>query len=199
MQNYYISDEIANFFLTFSNLSVITAIVLIGFVFVSRSIFIKLACLAAFDIVVNVALKGTFKVPLSPTLHKIGYAFPSGHMQLSTVFYVWLLMQRPLKSLHLTISILLMGIAAGLIHHDYHNGYDVVAGFLCGLLLISLYRYILIKSPVKWPLVILTLATLLMIYNYFVYPIIPTYAWTSYFTLLGLLGVERICYFFEKQ
>jgi len=190
---------LADFFLTFSDLSVILAIVLLGFVFVSRSIFIKLACLAAFDIVVNVALKGTFKVPLSPTLHKIGYAFPSGHMQLSTVFYVWLLMQRPLKSLHLLIAILLMGIAAGLIHYDYHNGYDVLGGFVGGLLLISLYRFTLLKFPEQWPWIIGGTASLLMLYNDWIYQPIPSYAWVSYLTLWGFIGVYWLNRFYTPD
>lgn len=190
---------LADFFLTFSDLSVIFAILLIGFIFVSRPVFIKLACLSAFDIIVNVALKGTFKVPLAASLHKIGYAFPSGHMQLSTVFYVWLLMQRPLKSLHLLIAVILIGIAGGLIHYDYHNGYDVLGGFVCGLLLISLYRYILTLYPEKWPWIIGGMATVLMLYNFIVYQPIPTYAWTSYLTLWVFILIERVNFFLSNR
>ena len=69
---------------------VVFAIVLLGWLFIDTSIFRHLAYLACLSIIVNVALKGTFKVPLPPELH-VGYAFPSGHMQFATVFYGWIL------------------------------------------------------------------------------------------------------------
>lgn len=46
----------------------------------NKKIFYHAACLVFLAILLNVALKSTFQVPLSAALGKTGFAFPSGHM-----------------------------------------------------------------------------------------------------------------------
>ncbi|KTC72477.1 PAP2 superfamily protein [Legionella birminghamensis] len=184
-------DSLADIFLSFSQFNVLFIIALAGFLLINRPLFFQTACLTAFDIVVNVALKGTFKVPLAAWLGK-GYAFPSGHMQLSTVFYLWLAWHTPRLSLRLLVAGILSAIGAGLIHYGYHNFYDVLGGLLFGGILVSLYWYISLKYAVYMPWILALAATLLMVYNGLQYTPIPRYCWVGYYCLLGLITAERI-------
>lgn len=183
---------VADFFLLFSHFEMLVPILLIGFLWVNRALFFQTTCIAVFDLMVNVALKGTFKVPLSPLLHKIGYAFPSGHMQLVTVFYGWLALHIPYTLFRVAMLLIVFGVGAGLIHYDYHNVLDVSAGLLFGLLLIVCFQLLLsyFKQKASW--ILLMIATLCMGYNAWVYTGIPRHAIIAYAVLMVLLTIERI-------
>lgn len=180
-------DIIANFFLFFSNPPAISIIIIGGFLLINRPIFFQLACLSALEIILNVALKGTFQIPESAKLTTMCYAFPSGHMQLTTVFYLWMAMHIFSWPLRIVVAILLAGIGASLIHYDFHDIYDVLGGLLCGILLVVAYQFILTKfaAIVHW--LLFATSSLLMIYIGWIYTNIPSYAWTSYKALLGLI------------
>ncbi len=91
-------DLIANAILYFNNWPIILPISIVSALILGRIFFFQTICLVSFNIVVNAALKGLFKIPLSPTLHKLGYSFPSGHMQLVTVFYIWIALYFPFRT-----------------------------------------------------------------------------------------------------
>lgn len=188
----WMSHRVADFFLMFSHVEVIVLIALIGLLWVNRALFFQTSCLSAFDLVVNVALKGTFKVPLALSLHKVGYAFPSGHMQLATVFYVWLALYLPFWWLRVVIACMLAGIGAALIHYGYHDLKDVLGGFSCGLLLIACFGYLLIHKAKYTPWIALVLASGLMVYNVCIYVLVPVHAWWGYGVLCSLIVIERI-------
>lgn len=186
------SDAIADFFLFFSHFEALLSILLLILLRKNKKLFFQTICISSFNIVLNVALKGTFKVPLNASLAKIGYAFPSGHMQLSSVFYLWLALQIDSKFLRLIIAPLLLGIASGLIHFNYHNLEDVLAGFVVGLLLIASYDFTLKKSALWAAILLLSLSSLLMIYNYLIYAMIPIHAIYAYCVLLVCIFIERM-------
>ncbi|KTD31517.1 phosphatase PAP2 family protein [Legionella israelensis] len=190
------ADYLADFFLTFSQLTAICFISLTGFLFINRKLFFQAASLGAFDIIVNVALKGTFKVPL-PVEIGSGYAFPSGHMQFATVFYLWLILSYSFWPFRVITAILLTGIGAGLIHYGYHNLYEVSGGLFFGILLIAFYRYLLKKFHAHTLRLLLMVACFLMLYNAFIYTLIPSHAWSAFYVLWGLLIVEQIRLKFE--
>ncbi len=155
--------------------------------------------LVAFDIVVNVALKGTFKIPLAASLHKVGYAFPSGHMQLATVFYCWLaslIASRPGRSL---IMVLLIGIGASLIHFGYHNLYDVIGGFVSGILLIAMLRWLFVHHPHSFFKTLFWTASVLMMYNGLMYQAIPRHAWLAYFAIGLLFLMQRMAVVYRAR
>ncbi|WP_133139777.1 phosphatase PAP2 family protein [Legionella genomosp. 1] len=184
-------DSLADVFLSFSQLNVLLIIALAGFFLISKPLFFQTACLTAFDIVVNVALKGTFKVPLVAWLGK-GYAFPSGHMQLSTVFYLWLAWHTPSRPLKLLIAAILSAVGAGLMHYGYHNFYDILGGLLFGGILTTLYWYSSLKYAVYMPWILALSASLLMLYNKLQYDLIPNHCWLGYYCLLGFILAERV-------
>lgn len=190
------TDVWADVFLAFSNASVILLVLITGFFLLNCPIFFQVLIMCLLDLIVNVALKGTFKVPLSPVLHKVGYAFPSGHMQLSAVLYIGLSCAIKLWSLRFFLMCLLVGIACALVHYDYHNAFDVMAGFVCGGVLVALFRYGLYTCANIMPWLLMSIASLFMIYNGWSYQKIPVHASIAYGLLLGLIIVER---FFVKN
>lgn len=196
-------DQFANIALSFSHISQVLFIFAIGFLFYDRNIFFHAIAIAAFGAIVNVALKGTFKMPLSADLLKVGYAFPSGHMQFSTVFYGWIALMMPYWSIRILIFLLLTSIGFGLVHFDYHTLFDVVGGLTFGGGLIGLYWYALTQLPhysryFMWG--VLGSAGLLMIYNAYIYTYlsIPSHAWDALNTLIALTLFKPILNYLEK-
>lgn len=175
-----------------ANLPMIMLVFLVGFCCFRRKLFYQAACLALFSILVNVALKGLFKVPLSPVLGKIGYAFPSGHMQLATVFYSWLALHSASKFFRVLVFMILMSVGFSLVHYGYHDRADVLAGFLCGAGLILGCRIMLFSMPLIFPWFLVVGASLLMIAEGLIYPVIPRHAWYAYGVLLVLVFLGRI-------
>ena len=157
---------------------------------VSRIFFLQSLCLTLLDMMINVALKGTFKLPL---LTDGGFAFPSGHMQITTVFYGWLALYVPSLVLRCLMLVVCIGQGMGLIHYHYHNLMDVIGGFIVGVLLIVSYRGILSVFKRHTPWILILISTGCMLYNMVIYQNgIPMHAKYAYELLLGVLLCERI-------
>ena len=197
-------DTIAHFFLIFSNLLFIAPLIILGFIGLDRRFFFELTCLLLLSITCNVALKVTFHIPLSEALGIQGFAFPSGHMQLATVLYGYLFFAQNTQmnnnfaykkakiALKIMLSALLVGIGWRLLHCGYHNFFDVAGGIITGLLLIGIYKVTREYRPKITQELVLLLATLAMLYSYLRYPQVPWYAWSAYFTLIGLSVSEKL-------
>ncbi|HHF7348437.1 TPA: phosphatase PAP2 family protein [Legionella feeleii] len=186
-------DTLARTLLAFSNGSVVIPLIILGFIWLDRNVFYHAACLVLLGIVVNVALKVTFQIPLPPALGKDWFAFPSGHMQLSTVLYVWLAYNVAKPVFRLATVALLVGIGASLIHFDYHNLFDVLAGSFFALLLIVAYYLPSKKWPQKMPLIVVLIGSLLVFYINWRYTRIPVHAWMAYYALSGFIISDKLC------
>jgi hypothetical protein len=180
-------DVIADVMLTFCHFPMLFFITLLGSLCVGRALFLQTACLIALDVIVNVTLKGSFKVALSPALHKVGYALPSGHMQMATVFYMWWAYIIPFWSYRLISAIILCGVGAGLIHYGYHDGYDVAAGFFFGVLLVFGYHYTLAKQNKYFPSLLFAFSSGLMLCNMFLYNVLPIHVCIAYGSIILLI------------
>lgn len=187
-------DLIARFFLTFSDWTIIIPVVLVG-LFINNKLFYNLICLILFSILVNVALKVSFHVPLNPSLGKFGFAFPSGHMQLSTVLYGWVFWHISNKYLRLSCVLILVGIGLSLIHFSYHDLFDVIGGVVFAALLISIYSHFLQGRPV----LVFVLATGITAYNYLCYQLMPSYAANAYYLLTLIIFLELVWRYFSRQ
>lgn len=207
------TDIIAHVFLALGNMAFIGPLLLIGFIRSNRRFFYELTCLMLFSIVINVALKGIFHIPLPKELGITGFAFPSGHMQIATVFYAYMILygkthllkhasdeksgsenyrEKIFLPLNLTLILLLVSIGWSLIHCGYHTIYDVIAAAITAFLLITGYR-ILLDNLTQWaPWILVTLATFTMIYSCIGYPQLPQHAWLAWYGLIGLIAMERI-------
>ncbi|GGI81695.1 phosphatase PAP2 family protein [Legionella impletisoli] len=189
------ADFAADVFLGFSHYLPVLLITIAGSMFYRKHglrLGFQTFCLIAFGIVLNVALKGTFKVPLSPKLSTVHYAFPSGHMQLSTLFYLWWLIYLPFWWYRIALLVIIPGIGAAMIHYEFHTLVDVMGGFVTGLLVVSGYYYMLKQDVKCLPWVLIVIITILQIYNVFVYKLIPSHAWTMYYYFSVLVLLERV-------
>ncbi|KTD15973.1 PAP2 superfamily [Legionella lansingensis] len=185
-------DNIATFFLLFSKPFIVVPLLTIGLLWIDREFFYQAATLVLISIIINVALKVTFKIPLSPSIGKDWYAFPSGHMQTTTVLYGWFAYKIPISVLRGLIVILLIGVGFGLIHFGYHNIYDVLGALFFAALIIGLYQYLYSRLPKALPYILASLAIILMIYIQLTYHKIPTHAWGAFYSLLGLILADKL-------
>jgi undecaprenyl-diphosphatase len=134
---------VANGFLTFSNAIIIAPLLIVGFA--TRGSFFIIPpsrkgtqvwgyaiLLVLFTMIFNAFLKSLFQVPLNPALGVSGFAFPSGHMQVSVVLYGWLALVYRNQRLRGILLFLLLGMGIGLIQVGYHDHIDVMGSFIFG-------------------------------------------------------------------
>ncbi|MBM3468364.1 MAG: phosphatase PAP2 family protein [Alphaproteobacteria bacterium] len=142
--------------LLFSQAYIIVPLLLYGLVseiskekkYPSGEVFIwRYACLLVlFSVILNTFLKSLFLVPLNPAIGVQGYAFPSGHMQVSFIFYGWLFLRYSHRALRLSIPFLLSAIFFGLIHEGYHSFVDNVGAIGVGICVLYIFNHI-IRRP----------------------------------------------------
>lgn len=183
--------DIARFFLTFSHDTIIVPLMILGYIWIDRKFFLNAIYLILVGMLVNVALKVSFQVPLAPHLNKTGFAFPSGHMQTSVVVYGWLLVKVKNPFYKIPFILLLMGIGWALVQCGYHNYGDVCGAVLVGVLLIVGYHFLVKLNRKVFHLLLLLLSTGLMGYIAMMHELSETQH-MAYWTLMGLMGGERI-------
>ena len=176
-------NTLAHFFLFFNQWPFIIGLLLLGLMFGNRTIFYHTTCVMLISMILNVALKVTFQVPLSPALHKVGFAFPSGHMQLAAVLYGWLFFHTKNKTLKILIIMLLTGIGFGLVHFEYHTWFDVLGAVFFAGLILGFYYILHRKKKTYLTWINLSLTAFPMIYIAY-RNTIPIHAWMAYSTLL---------------
>ncbi|MFA5958974.1 MAG: phosphatase PAP2 family protein [Tatlockia sp.] len=185
-------NALATLFLLFSDAVVIAPLILIGLLCFDRMTFKRVIGLIFFSILVNTALKLSFQVPLAPWLHKKGFAFPSGHMQLTTVLYGWIAYRTSSYWLKAAIALLLPGIGFSLIYFGYHTLYDVIAAFFTGAVLILFYHAMYLQWPRQFPLFLVAFSTLLIGYIYLRMGLLTPWIMMAYSGLLLSLLVEKV-------
>lgn len=185
-------DGLYSFFLSFVHDPVLLPLIIIGYIWLDKRTFFHATSILLLGMLVNGALKYTFRIPLSPSLGKAGFAFPSGHMQTSATFYGWLFNSTNKNIIKVGIVIILFGIALGLMHFNYHDIVDVVGGIACAILLISLYKYLLKRyGDGNLSIISVILSTFLMIYIHAVDGI-RSHSFMAYYSLIGLSASEFI-------
>ena len=186
-----IIDILARFFLAFSHDTIIIPLVVLGYIWISRVVFEDAIILILMSMLFSFFLKTIFQVPLSPVLHQVGYAFPSGHMQLSVVLYGWLAFKTQLMLYRLVSIVLLVGIGLSLMHFGYHNIYDILGGVFFACVLMKFYQVVVFKNSIFFQKPLFFLATVLMITVLFDYQM-PTHIWMAYYALLGFSVSSKI-------
>jgi undecaprenyl-diphosphatase len=181
---YAMRDSFLSFALLFSKQEIIIPLTIIGFYFSRSSAFVKSLMAILGAMVIGAALKSFFQIPLKPHLGT-GYAFPSGHMFAATVFWLILTWELRQKLLSLAVIIILSGIGIALVHFNYHDPIDVLAGLGFGLIFvishILLHHFILV-TEVLYGLImlIISLGTALTM------TVIPGHLYMSFGALAGL-------------
>ena len=135
---------LAKAFLAFSHPILIVPFLVIGFLLEKNGLIKNFkrgpmvwenACLLIlFTMIFNTFLKSLFLVPLNPSIGKEGFAFPSGHMQVSVVFYGWVFWIYANRSIRGLILLILAGVGWSLIQQGYHTLEDVVTAAVVGSL-----------------------------------------------------------------
>ena len=189
-------DQIANLFLLFSHPDIFIPGLIFGYIWLDKVIYQQTLSLVLISMIVNTALKSTFQIPLSPLLNKEGFSFPSGHMHAAIVLYGWLYTKIKNTPLHITIALLLPGIAASLIYFGYHNLFDVIGAVFAGTALIFAYNY-LIKhtNPLQELIIILIFIAILMVYINIVY----TIKYNGWMACSGLYGFQLATYLLHNK
>jgi hypothetical protein len=181
-------DEIAVFFGSFSHASLIVLIFLVGISVKELKLkfehryFFEAVVLMLFSIVLNLALKYSFAIPLpEERFGKDAFAFPSGHMLSVITFYGWLALRYNSKLLYACVGFLFAGIIFGMFHFEYHNARDILGAFFFGALLLSAYSYLLKKHYSKINYVVHISSVLLLIYIYLIHHhVIIMSAWLAF-------------------
>ena len=179
-------DYLTAFVLVFSHDTILIPLIVLGYIWLDRAIFYHATCLLLLSMLVNPALKVTFKVPLLPHLGG-GYAFPSGHMQSATVFYGWIAYKTPCWMVRTMILALLIGIGFGLVHLGFHRVEDIAAAVFVGIALIALYCWVKRLCGNKCSVLLIAIATALLFYIQAKGHQITDTNWLAYFALIGFI------------
>ncbi len=185
-------DLLSSFFLIFSQGYFIVAFIIFGYIWLNRTTFYHAMCLGLLGMIVNYALKCTFKIPFAPPSQLKGFAFPSGHIHFITLFYGWLALSAKKLLLRLGLIGLLLAIAMSIEHKGYHNYFDIAGGMFFAFILLNIYNYLKsFPNPLVLPIFIFGSATSLMFYVDFVYKMSP-HLWAPYYGLFGFISSEKL-------
>lgn len=134
-------DIIAKSFLIIANQYFIIPVIIVGYFTRWRSAFSKALFILLFTLIFNPFLKSLWQIPLAPHLGS-GFAFPSGHLQATLVFWGWLTIEFKNVWFSLIILFLLMGQALAMVHLGFHNFVDLGGALLFGILTLIFYYYL---------------------------------------------------------
>ncbi len=184
-------NQIANFFLLFSQDIVIIPMVILGFIWFNRNVFYHAICLILLSMLFSAALKVSFQ-----KISSYGFCFPSGHMQAAVVFYGWLAYKFENRFLRIATLILLGGIGGSLFYLNYHDCVDILGGIFFAI--IFLWGYVFALGITKRNMMWMTLffASAFMLYIYLRYNQILPHLWLAYYALIGFTFSVRI---FEQK
>lgn len=190
-------DQIAQFFLYFSHPEIIIPLAILGYIWIERQIFFQAICLIMISMIVNPALKSTFKVPLSPEL--VGdFALPSGHMQLAVILYGWLALNYKNKAFRLSMAAISCAIAFGLTQAGYHNALDIIAAIASGAAVLFAYNYCKTHFAKRFAPLLIGFCALAMAYTAQMNRI-PAHSWLAFYTLVGTLAAQYLLQRFDAN
>jgi undecaprenyl-diphosphatase len=196
--------QLADFFLLFSNEPVILPLIIFGITCYNRQIFSHALIILLFTMVFSAMLKSIFKVPLNPALGLSGYAFPSGHMQSSIVFYGWLFYSISNKLVRYSIIGILFGVAYGLVYRGYHNIIEILGALFFASITLFFYNYAVTKNAIfkertyLLAIATITLSLLLIFIMYIQLGFISPHIWKVIYILLGFSIASYFTYTNEK-
>lgn len=117
----------------------VIALVSIGYLTYRKPVFARALFLLLFTMILNPFLKDIWQIPLNPALNKVGYAFPSGHMQATAALWLWLVYEFKKPLFSLLAGAILCAVGFSLIHFGYHTPLDI--GAALGFAFLSLVGY----------------------------------------------------------
>ena len=190
------NDLVASFFLNFSHNNFVISLFFFAYFYLDKKLSLKTALLLLSSILLNYILKNIFQIPLSPTLNKIGYAFPSGHMQSTIVLYGFLWLNIKNVKIRILLPIIMLAIGISLIYYKYHDLKDILGSAFFSSLILYGSIYLVNKGEKIFILSLFISSNLFILIILIKYPM-ETWVWKSYFSSLGLFLVYIFSYFNE--
>lgn len=184
-------DTLAKILLIPTNQFFLILLVIVGYFSAYRAIFCRALFILLFTMILNTYLKSIWQIPLAPHLNKVGFAFPSGHMQTVVVFWGWLAIEFASLWFWALISLLWMSIAWALMHFGYHVFRDIAWAFVIAVLSLVVYYFLCKKFKTKKTGIIGLILIILSIPLLFLIPSVPPSSIGIAFG--GLLGFTIGC------
>lgn len=149
-----------------------------------RAIFLHGVAIVMTSMLWNSWLKWQFHIPLLPSVSPTGFAFPSGHMQLSVVLYGWIALAYPSRWMMVGVTVVWAAVGWGLVEKGYHQWMDIFGALVSGPLLLFVYRRGLSWCPRLFGWWMLALNSVLFLWLGLVGPV-KSYLWGAYGVFLG--------------
>lgn len=176
----------ARIFLMFVKEEIIIPIIIFGMIFHKREPYANAICFFCIIMIFNTFLKNLFKIPLFPHLGN-GYAFPSGHMHASTIFYGYILYKIPDWKIKFFLAFLICGIGFSLVYCNYHNWFDVCGAFGFAVVEIAIYRYLEKNTSTRFITIFALAFSILIMRALFLMQKLESHVWLGFYVLVGMI------------
>ncbi|CAG7597268.1 MAG: hypothetical protein AB8V23_04945 [Candidatus Midichloria sp.] len=90
----------------------------------------------------NAFLKELWQVPLDPSLGKVWWGFPRGHIQNAAIFYLELALYARKLWVFIISTIILYGISEAFIYYKFHDTLEIVAAISIALILLTIINLV---------------------------------------------------------
>jgi undecaprenyl-diphosphatase len=183
-------DTFANILLCSGHVEVFLPTVVLGMIFYRQRLYGRMACSLFFAMVINTLLKRFFKVPLFPHLG-VGYAFPSGHMHSTAMFFGYALYKANSVRMKMLMALIMLGEGFALIHLNFHDLPDVLAALGFATLEILCYHQIISKFGEKTGekyagAILIVVSSLSLVVMSIIYKI-PRHVWIAFYGLISMI------------
>ncbi len=190
------NDLVASFFLNFSHNNFIISLFFFAYFYLDKKLSLKTALLLLSSVLLNYILKNIFQVPLSPTLNKFGYAFPSGHMQSTIVLYGFLWLNIKNVNIRILLPIIMLAIGISLIYFKYHDLKDILGSAFFSSLILYGSTYLVNKGEKIFIISLFISSNLFILIILVKYPM-EIWIWKAYCSSFGLFLLYGFSYFKE--
>jgi undecaprenyl-diphosphatase len=191
-----ISSFLEKTFLRFGHNDIIISIAVLGILFHRHKSYDKALCFLCFSMIVNQLLKSLFKIPLFPHLGK-GYAFPSGHMHSTMIFYGYILSKEKDLRMKIALAFILLMESFCLVYLNFHNWNDVLGAIGFALIELAVYqllREVFSERFIAVLSIALSIVTMLSL-RFILHIDIKAHVWMSFYVLCSTLVCIK---FFSK-
>ena len=135
-------EYIYQFFKLFSEFWLLILIFLLSY-FPDRKNFFKILALTiTFSSVLNTILKELWQVPLDPSIRKMWWGFPSGHMQNAAIFYLGTAIYLARYFGAFIALVILYGMSQAYIYYKFHDEPEMFAAFFIAIVLLVITKAI---------------------------------------------------------
>lgn len=167
-----------------SNDMIMLSILLIGYIWVDAQHFARITVLLMIGLILNMVCKVTFQIPLNPALGKMGFAFPSSHMQSAVILYGGICQYLRAKWLLVGVLSILSIVAFAELYSGYHTPRDLLGGAVVAWWLLS-FPYSTLSYRYTW--CIIGAGATLALYYIHLQSGVPSSIWMAYGAGVGMV------------